>query len=84
MDDHVAKVHHQPAIVGFALDAAVLFVLAFDRLQHRLGERVQHAVTRPCADDEIIGKGRDLLDIDQQNVFTLFVFQGIHNGTGKI
>lgn len=83
MDDHVAEVHDQPAVVRLAFGAAFLFVRAFHRFQHRLGERVQHTSAGACADDEIIGKRRDFLDIDQQDVFALFVFQGINNGAGK-
>lgn len=84
MDDHVAKVHDQPAIVGLAFDAASPFVLFVVSLLHCFGQRVQHAAAGGGADHKIIGKGCDFLDIDQQDIFTLFVFQGFYNGACQI
>jgi hypothetical protein len=46
-------------------------------------ERVQHPVTGAGADDKIIGKGSNIFYIEQDNIFSLFIFQGVDNGAGK-
>ena len=84
MHDHVAVIHHQPAFARLSLDATLFLVVLFGGFEHALGERVQHAVTGAVADDEIIGKSCDLFDIEEQDVFALFVLQGFDDFMGKI
>ena len=84
MYDHVAVVHHQPAFARLSLDATLFLVILFQGFQHALGERVQHAVAGAVADDEIIGKSCDLFDVEEQDVFALFVLQGIDDFMSKI
>lgn len=76
MHDHIAIIEHQPAFVSLALDASFFLVVLFGRFQHTFGERVQHAVAGAVANHEIICEGRDVLDVQKQDVFTLFVLQG--------
>ncbi len=76
MDDHIAVVHDQPALLRFAVHAAFLFVILFGGFEHAFGERVQHAVAGAVADDEIIGKRCDILDVEEQDILALFVLQG--------
>ncbi len=83
MDDHVAEVEHEPAFAGLSLHAAFLFVVLLGFLQHALGERVKHTVAGAVADDEIIGKRCNILDVKQQDVFALFVLQGFDDFMGK-
>lgn len=84
MHDHVAEVHHQPALLRSAVHAAFLFVVVFHGFEHALGERVQHAVAGAVADDEIVGKCRDILDVEEQDVLSLFVFQGFDDLMCKV
>lgn len=84
MDDHVAEVHHQPAVLGFAFDAAFSLLFAFERLHYRFGERVQHAVAGAGAKHEVVGEGGDILEVDQEDVFAFFVFKRGYDGTGKV
>jgi len=76
MYDHITKVHHQPAFAGLAFDAASLLVIFFSGFEHAFRQRVQHTVAGAVAQYEIISKGCDILNIEQQNVFALFVLQG--------
>jgi hypothetical protein len=78
MDDHIAEVHHHPAVVGLTLNAALPLMIFADGFLHRLGERIQHAAACSRTDHEIIGEGCNILDIDQQNILALFIFQGIN------
>ena len=63
MHDHVAVIEHEPAFVGFAVDAAPFLIIIFCGFKHALGERVQHAVAGAVADDEVIRKGCHVFDI---------------------
>lgn len=83
MHNHIAKVHDQPAFARFPFHAALLFVVRFGCLQHTFGERIEHAVAGAVAEDEIIGKGGNPLDVEKQDVFALFVLQGFDDFMGK-
>ena len=56
MHDHVTVIEHEPAFVGFAVDAAPFLMFIFCGFKHALGKRVQHAVAGAVADDEVISK----------------------------
>jgi hypothetical protein len=81
--DHVAVIEHEPAFLRLAFHAALLLVILFGRFQDGLGEGVEHAVAGAVADDEIISKRCDVLDVEKQDVFTLFVLQGGDDFMGK-
>jgi len=76
MHDHVAVIEHEPAFMGLPLHAALLLVILLGGFKHRFGKRVEHAVAGAVANDEIIGKRCDVLNVEKQDVFTLFVLQG--------
>lgn len=76
MHDHIAIVEDEPAFMGLPLHAALLFVILLGGFEHGFGKRVEHAVTGAVADDEVIGKRCDVLNVEKQDVFTLFVLQG--------
>lgn len=75
MHDHVSVVEHKPAFLGLSLYAAFFLMIFLCDFQYGFGERVQHAVTGAVANDEIICKGRDVLDVQKQDVFAFFVLQ---------
>ena len=75
MHDHIAVVKDEPAFLWLALHAALFLVILFGRFEHSLGERVEHTVAGAVADDEVIGKRCDVLDVEKQDVFALFVLQ---------
>lgn len=83
MNDHVAVIEHEPAFAGLSLHAAFLFVICPGRLHHTLGKRVEHAVAGTVTDDKVVSKRCYILDVEQQDVFTLFVLQGFDDFMGK-
>jgi hypothetical protein len=76
MHDHIAVIKHKPALVGYTGNAPLLLVIIFCGFEHAFGKCVEHAVAGAVADDEIIGKRCDVLDVEKQDVFTLLVLQG--------
>lgn len=83
MNDHVAEVHHQPAVLRAPFKSSLLFVFFFGRLQHSLCERVQHAVAGAVADHKIVSERGNLLYVEKQDFFTLPVLQGVDDFMGK-
>ena len=83
MHNHVAKIHDEPAFASLSLDATSFLIVLFRGFQNGFGKRVEHTVTGPAADDEVVGKGRYIFDIEEQDVFTLFVLQGFDDFMGK-
>ena len=77
MHDHIAVIEHEPAFLGLSFHAALFLVILLGGFEHTFGERVEHAVAGAVADDEIIGKRCDVFDVEKQDVFALFVLQGV-------
>ena len=84
MHDHVTEIHDEPAFARLPLDPSLFLVILFCSFQHPFGEGVEHAVACAVADDEIIGKGCDIFDVKKQDVFALFVLQGVDDFMCKI
>jgi len=84
VDDHAAKIHHQPAVQRPAFDAPLALVFFPDDFLHRFCQRIQHAVAGAGADHEIISKGYNIFDVDQQDVFAFLVLQGVDDGTCQV
>jgi hypothetical protein len=61
------------------LDPAFFLVILLCSFEHSLGERVEHAVACAVADDEIIGKGCNVFNVEKQDVFALSILQGRDN-----
>ena len=83
MHDHITEVHHQPAFAGLAFDATSLLIISFCGFEHAFRQCVQHTVAGAVAQYEIISKGGDVLNIQQQNIFTLLILQGVDDLMGK-
>jgi len=83
VNHHVTVVEHDPSTGRIAFDLSFLLVVLADGFVHALGERVEHTVAGAVADDEVIGERSYILDVDQQDVFAFFIFQGIDDGAGK-
>jgi hypothetical protein len=80
---NITKVCNYPAITGQTLLFTPLLVFDTNIINHRVRERIDHAVAGTGADDEIISKGNNFLNIDQDNIFPLFIFQGVDDFTSK-
>jgi hypothetical protein len=48
-----------------------------------VGKRINHAVTGTGGDNKIVGKRDNTSQVDQDNIFTLFIFKGVYNFSGK-
>ena len=83
MQDHIAKIHDHPAIAREALLFSFFLVVRADVFNGGLGERVQHAVAGAGTNNKIVCEGDYIFQIDQYNIFTLFVFQGVYDFTSK-
>lgn len=76
VDDHIAVVQHQPAFLRLSFYPALFFIVLLGRFEHSFGKGIQHPVAGAVAYDEIVGERCDILDVEKQDVFTLFVLQG--------
>lgn len=83
MEHYIAEIGDHPTITRKALFFAFFLVFDTNILKYRIGEGVDHAVAGAGTDDEIISKRNNFLDIDQDNIFPLFVFQGVDDFTSK-
>ena len=77
MYDHIAVIEQKPAFLRLTLHAAPFPVIFFRCFEHAFGEGIEHAVTSAVADDEIISKRCNIFDVKKQDVFALFVPQGV-------
>ena len=84
MNDHIAIIQHQPAFTRLAFDSAFFPMMRARGFEHGFGERVEHAVAGAVAQDEIICKGCNVFDIEEEDVFALFVLQGVDYRMGKV
>ena len=71
----IAQIDHQPAIarITFDVDGVVKFLL--DVILYCHCQRVEHAVAGTVAEDEIISKTRNFVNVEQEDLFGFFVFQ---------
>jgi hypothetical protein len=84
MYHNITVIDNQPAAFGFPLDPAFPFMLFMCFFDHSISQGIQHAAAGASADDEVTCEGCNLFNIQQENVFPLFIFQGIDNGMCKI
>lgn len=83
VDNHIAIVHDYPAVAGKPLLFPLPSMFFADFFHSGIRKGIKHTVTGAGADDKVIGKGNDILQVHQDNVFTLFVFQGVYDFAGK-
>ena len=83
MDNNITVIDHQPPGLGFAFDPAFSFMRCQGFLDHSIGQSVQHAAAGGGANDEVVGERSNFLNIQQNNIFPLSVFQGIDYGVCK-
>jgi hypothetical protein len=83
MDDNIAIVHNHPAVAGKTLLLSLFMVFDAHIIDGGVGERVEHPVAGAAANNKIVGKRDNPFQVNQDNIFTLFVFKGVYNFTGK-
>jgi hypothetical protein len=81
--DSIAIIHDHPAVTGEALLLSLFLMLGFHIVNNGVSQRIDHAVTGTGADNKIVGKRDNAFQVNQDNIFALFVFKGIYNFAGK-
>lgn len=74
MNDHITEVNQYPPIRSGAFDTPPDLSLFSEIVSQVIGQRLQHPVACPCAKNKIISKIGNLTNINQQDVFPLFLF----------
>ncbi len=83
MNNDIPKIHHHPAVAGKPLFFPLPSVFLADVVHSGIGKGIEHTVAGAGANNKIIGKGNDIFQVHQDDVFPFFVFQGVYNFAGK-
>lgn len=81
MQDHIAEIGQQPAILRLALHPGLKPMLLSHPIDDRIRQGLEHPVARPGANHEIICKIRKLADIHQNDIFPFFILEHVNNRT---
>lgn len=84
MHDHIPEIHQHPAVFGAAFNPSFETVLFLHPFLNFVRKGAKHALAGAGADDKIFGKVGQLVNIEQKDVFTFFLFQVIDNLPRKI
>jgi hypothetical protein len=76
MHDHVAEVDQDPAAVGVAFGARDLASVVACALRNRVGDGTRLDDRAPGDDDECVGDDGPPIEVEDGDVFALFVFGG--------
>lgn len=79
MQDDVPKVNQQPAILRGAFNSAFQMILFSNAFNCCVCQRADHTVAGAGADDKVIRKIRDRVNIQQEDIFSLFIFKCVDN-----
>jgi len=83
MNNDVPKIHHHPAVAGKPLLFPFSVVFLAYIVDGGIGKGIKHTIAGASADDKVIGKGDDIFQVHQDDVFSLFIFQGVYDVAGK-
>jgi hypothetical protein len=83
MHDNIAIVHNHPAIASQTLLLSFFSVFGAHVVNGCISKCVEHTVAGPGADNKIVCKRDDAFQVNQDDIFALFVFKGVYNFTGK-
>jgi len=83
MDDHISQIYQHPAALCVAFFFTNHLKFFFDIFQNGIGKAFDHPFAAAGTKDEVIGKRGNILNVHQQDIFTLFVLQGVDNTAGK-
>lgn len=84
MHDYIAEIHQHPAVFGAAFDSSFEAVFLLHPFLNFIRKSAKHALAGAGANDKIFGKVGQLMNIEQKDVFTFFLFQVIDNLSRKI
>lgn len=74
MNDDVSEVNEQPTIIGHSFHPAAYFKRFLNLLHSRIRQSLDRPAAGPRTYNEVFGKNRNFLNIDQDDIFPLFVF----------
>ena len=77
MRDDIAEVDEHPSRRRQPFDADRTATLLLAGLDDRLRDRLDLPVGRPAADDEVVSDGRELADVQEDDVVRLLVRGGV-------
>ena len=83
MENDVTKIHDHPTVTREALLFPLLLMLYADIFNNGFCESIDHAVAGAGTNNEIIGKGYDIFQVNKDDVFSLFIFKGVYDFTSK-
>ena len=83
MHDNIAIIHNHPAVAGKSLLFPFLPIFFVEVFDGGIGEGINHTVTGAGTDDKVIGKGNNILQVQQDDIFPLFILQRVYNFAGK-
>jgi hypothetical protein len=83
MDNDIAIVHDQPAVMGKPLFFPFFLVFDAHVFDDGISKRIEHTVAGTGADDKIVGKRNDAFQVDQKDVLPFLIFKGVDDFTGK-
>lgn len=81
---HVGEVQQDPARVRGALPPQGADAVVAEVAVQRVDERVQVAGVGGTRDNEVVRKGRDVADVEQENVFRLPVGEEVDDASGEV
>jgi hypothetical protein len=80
MDDEIAVVHENPFGVIVPLETNRPFAARFQALSDAVADRLNLALVRAAAENEVVGERGDLAKVQNANVGSLFRFSGAYCG----
>jgi len=83
VDDDIPIINDDPAAVRRSFNPSLFIVLDAGLVHHSICKGMQHAVAGGSTDNKEICKVGDLLDIQQENIFSLLFFKGINDRVCK-
>ena len=75
MHDHIPIINNDPAFVRLALYLALLAMRLMHRIDGGVCKGAEHAVAGAGTQDEVVGKGCDVFDVEQEDVLAFFIFE---------
>ncbi len=75
MHDYIPIVNNDPAFARLSLYLTLLAVCLMHGIDGGVCEGAEHTVAGAGAQDEVVGKGCDVFDVEQEDVLAFFVFE---------
>jgi len=83
VQNNVPKIYKKPTVLRFSFNPPFQVVLISNTLDGSICQRADHAVTGTGADYKIIRKIRDIVNIQQKDIFSLLLLKCIDNTACK-